>query len=103
MPGNGKDPLHLTALPFHIRVDIAFQGDIRVSVSHNLAQCLDVAAGLQASGCKGVTQGVGMHPAHLCPSQVTFDALAVTAGFYRLVRVAGEEPGVGRHALLQIM
>ena len=89
-----KDSLHLCFFALHVGVDIPFQGHIRVSVAQNFAQSFDVAAALQAGGCKGMPQGVRVHPAHPGPAQIASDALVVAARFHRPLSVAREKPGV---------
>ena len=82
LPDSRKDPLYFALFPLHVRMHIAFQGDIGVGVAQDFTESLDVAAALQACGGKGMPQGVRMHPAHPGPAQIPPDALAVAARFH---------------------
>lgn len=89
----GEYPVHLSALSGQVRVHIALQGDVGVSVSQQFAEGLYIAPRLQAGRCKGVAQRVRAHLTDSRLLQIRFDAFPIAAGFGGLGLAAGQEPG----------
>lgn len=88
----GEYPVHLPTLSGQVRVHIALQGDVGVSVSQQFAEGLYIAPRLQAGRCKGVAQRVRAHLTDSRLLQIRFDAFPIAAGFGGLGLAAGQEP-----------
>ena len=88
----GEYPVHLPALSGQVRVYIALQGDVGVSVSQQFAEGLYIAPRLQAGRCKGVAQRVRTYLPDGRLFQIRFDAFPIAAGFGGLGLAAGQEP-----------
>ena len=101
-PDDCKHPLYLSFLAFHVRMNIAFQRHIGISVAQDLAQRLDVTAVLQAGGSKRMAQSMGVYPAHPGPAQIALDTLAVAARLHWSFSDSREKPGVRAGAAPQL-
>ena len=88
----GEYPVHLPALSGQVRVHIALQGDVGVSVSQQFAEGLYITPRLQTGGSKGVSQRVRTYLPDGRLLQIRFDAFPVAAGFCGLGLAAGQEP-----------
>ena len=74
-------------------MNVALQGDGRVGVPQQFAECFDVTARLQAQRGKGVPQSVRMHRRYLRAEKIHADAPAEIARFGRFLGASGEHPG----------
>jgi hypothetical protein len=83
----GEYPVHLLALSGQVRVHIALQGNVCISVSQQFAEGLYIAPRLQTGGRKGMAQRVRTYLPDSCLFQIHLDAFPVATGFggFRLV------------------
>ena len=66
----GENSVHLPALSGQVRVHIALQGDVGVSVSQQFAEGLYIAPRLQTGRCKGMAQRVRTYLPDSCLFQI---------------------------------
>ena len=88
----GEYPVHLPALSGQVRVHIALQGNVCISVSQQFAEGLYIAPCLQTGGSKSMTQRVWAHLPDGCLLQICLDAFPVTARFGGLGLISRQKP-----------
>lgn len=73
-------------------MNIALKRNRCTGMTQQFTQCLDIAPGLQADGCKGMSQNMGMNPADFCLFQIALDTFPITARFYGALFISGKKP-----------
>ena len=84
----GEYPVHLLALSGQVRVHIALQGNVCISVSQQFAEGLYIAPCLQTGGRKGMAQRVRTYLPDRRLLQICLDTFPIATGFGGLGLVA---------------
>lgn len=84
--------LQLLSHTVQIRVNISLQRNRCIGMAQQFAQGFDITSSLQIGRSERMTQNVWVNFSDPGLLQVTLDALAVAAWFYRPFLVSGEKP-----------